>query len=109
MLIFISSLVKFIFERSLSGKESQFLSEVIFAVTFGIYLLQPGYILKDNKLVPFPGNESENLPWEERQSFKDQEKISVGKQEFLSVEKVVYFPWRFHCKTFSNLKESFWI
>ena len=35
---FISGLVKFIFERSLSGKEGQFLSEVVFAVTFGIYL-----------------------------------------------------------------------
>ena len=27
----------------------------------------------------------------------------MGKQEFLSGEKVVYLPWRFHCKIFQNL------
>ena len=86
VLIPISGPIKFIFERSISGKKSQFLSEVVFAVTFGIYLLQPGYIMSVKKLAPLLGNESENIPWEERQSFKDQEKISVGKQEFLSVE-----------------------
>ena len=52
MLILISGLVKFIFERSLSGKEIQFLSEVVFAVTFGIYLLKPRYILSDNTTYP---------------------------------------------------------
>ena len=46
---FISGLVKSIFERSFSGKKSQFLSEVVFAVTFGIYLSQPWYILSVNR------------------------------------------------------------
>ena len=39
---FISGLVKSLFERSLSGKEIQFLSEVVFDVTFGIYLCNLG-------------------------------------------------------------------
>ena len=60
-------------------------------------------------MAPLLGNESANIPWEEWQSFKDQENISVGKQEFLSVEKVVYFPWWFHWIFFSKLKESFWL
>ena len=91
MLIFISGLVKFIFERSLSEKESKFLSEVVFAVTFGIYLLQPTYLLSVKKLTPSLGNESANLPWEERQSCKDQENISVGKHEFFVSEEGCIF------------------
>ena len=48
VLIPISGPIKFIFERSLSGKKSQFLFEVVFVVTFGIYLLQSGCILSVN-------------------------------------------------------------
>ena len=46
---FISGLVRPIFERSPSRKKSQSLSKVVFAVTFGIYLSQPRYILSVNR------------------------------------------------------------
>ena len=59
---FISGLVKSVFERSLSGKKSQFLSKSCFCCYLRIYLLQPGYILSANKLAPLPRNESVHLP-----------------------------------------------
>ena len=64
VLIYITGLVKSVFERSLSGKKSQFLSKSGFFYYLGIYLLQPGYILSANKLAPLPGNEWAYLPWE---------------------------------------------
>ena len=63
VLIYISGLVKSVFERSLSGKKSQFLSKSGFCCYLGIYLLQPGYILSANKLAPLSGTESAYLPW----------------------------------------------
>ena len=44
----ISGLVKFVFDRSLSGKKNQFLSKSGSCCYLGIYLLQPGYILSAN-------------------------------------------------------------
>ena len=76
---FISCLVKSVSERSLYGKKSQFLSKSGFCCYLWYLPLQPGYILRANKLAPLPGNESAHLPWGERQSWR---KISVGKQEF---------------------------
>ena len=63
VLIYISGLVKFVFERSLSGKKSQFLSKSVFCCYLGIYLYNLGYILSANKLASLPGNESAYLPW----------------------------------------------
>ena len=100
---FISALVNFISERSLSGKESQFLSEVVFAVTFGIYLCNLGTFWVVTNWCHFQGTKVQICPGKTTE-FEDQEKISVGKQEFLSVEKVVYLPWRFHCKNFQILR-----
>ena len=51
VLIPISGLVKFIFERSLSGKKSQFLFEVVFVVTLGFtfYNLGTFWVLTPSK------------------------------------------------------------
>ena len=77
-----------------------------FCCYLGVYLLQPGYILSANKLAPFPGTRMSISALGERQSWR---KISVGKQEFWKVKKVVYLPWRLHCEVFQNLKKKFWL
>ena len=79
VLTYIYGLVKSVPERSLSRKKSLFLSKSGFAVTLGIYFLQPEYILSANKLAPLPGNESAYLPWENDKVWRN---ISVGKQKF---------------------------
>ena len=79
VLTYIFGFVKSVSERSLSRKKSWFLSKSGFAVTLGIYFLQPEYILSANKLAPLPGNESAYLPWENDKVWRN---ISVGKQEF---------------------------
>ena len=67
---FISGLVKSVFERSLSGKKSQFLSKSGFCCYLWDLPLQPGYILSANKLASLLGNKSACLPWGEWQSLK---------------------------------------
>ena len=48
MLTYIYGLVKFVSERSLSRKKSQFLSKVVVAVTLGFTFHNLGYILSAN-------------------------------------------------------------
>ena len=54
--LYLALLKLYLRDPSLERKASFFL-KCFFAVTCGIYLLQLGYILSDNKLVPLPGTE----------------------------------------------------
>ena len=88
---FISGLVKSLFEGSLSGKKSQFLSKVVFAITsrFTFHNLGTFWVLTNWHRCR--GTKVHICPVKNDRVWR---KISVGKQEFLSVKKVVYFPWR---------------
>ena len=105
VLILYLALLNLYFLRSLSGKESQFLSEVVFAVTFGIYLCNLGtfWVLTNwhrcqgPKVQIFPGKN--DRVWRPRKYF-------CGKTRIFSVEKVVYLPCWFHCKTFQILRSN---
>ena len=94
---FISGLVKSGFERSLSEKKSQFLSKSGFVVAFGIYLCNLGTFWVLTNWRRCRGMKVNICPGINDRIWR---KISVGKHEFLSVKKVVYLPWRLHCKTF---------
>ena len=94
--LYLALLNLYLRDPSLERKVSFFL-KVDFAVTFEIYLCNLGtfWVLTNwhrcrvTKVHIFPGEND-----------KVWRNISVGKQEFLSVEKVVHLSWRLHCKTF---------
>ena len=91
----ISGLVKSVFERSLSRKKSQFLSKVVFVVTLTLPFTTLCIFWVLTNWRHCRGMKVQIIPGRNDKVYKDQENISMGKQEFLSVKKVVYLPWRF--------------
>ena len=91
-------------DPSLERKASFFL-KVVFAVTSGFtfhnlgifWVLTNWHCCRGTKVHICPG---------ETTKF---EKYFCGQTGILSRRKVVYLPWWLHCKTSSELKESFWL
>ena len=105
----ISGLVKFISERSLSGKKSQFLYKVVFAVTLRLPFTTLGIFWVLTNWRCYCRTKVQISPGKNDKVYKDQENISVDKQEFLLVKKDVHLPWRFQFKIISRFQKTSWL